>query len=141
MERMANYCPKCGTRNLRSAHMCEKCGTQLGSSTAARNPDMPFAHSRALDQPEKTFLGIVPRSATGVIVGLVIMAIGVLLCIWSVALFIGSAEGVTDDPLDTAIDAVGAFVVLILGAIMAAIGGTIFTIGTIWFLYKMVSKR
>ncbi len=138
---MANYCPKCGTRNLRSAHMCEKCGNQLGASTAARNPNLPFAHSRGLDQPEKTFLGVVPRSATGIIIGLVVMTIGILLCIWSITLFIGSAEGVAEDPFDTVVDIIGGFMVLVLGAILAAFGGTIFTIGIIWFFYKMLSKR
>ena len=141
MERMANYCPKCGTRNLRIAVVCEKCGTQLVSGPVTPNPNLPFAQSRALNQPEKTFLGVVPRSATGIIIGLVVMTIGTLLCIYSVILFIGSAEGVADDPLDTVVDIVGGFMVLVLGAIMAAIGGVIFFIGIIWFFVKMLGRR
>jgi uncharacterized membrane protein YvbJ len=138
---MANYCPKCGTRNLRIAVICEKCGTQLVSGPITPNPNLPFAQSRGLGQPEKTFLGVVPRSATGIIIGMIVMTIGILLCIWSITLFIGSAEGAAEDPFDTVVDIVGGFMVLVLGAILAAIGGTIFTIGIIWFFYKMLSRR
>ncbi|HEX7391997.1 MAG TPA: zinc-ribbon domain-containing protein [Thermoplasmata archaeon] len=138
---MANYCPKCGARNLRIAVVCEKCGTLLVSGPVTPNPNLPFAQSRALDKPEKTFLGIVPRSATGIIIGMVILAIGILLCIYSLTLVIKSVDGAAEDPFDTVIDIFGGFMVLILGAILAAIGGTICTIGMIWFLVKMLGRR
>jgi len=137
---MSKYCPKCGSRNLRKAVVCEKCGMQLVSGPLPASPHQATA-SRYESDKEKTFMGIMPRSAMGMIIGLVVMLIGIVLIIYSFTLFVGSAEGAAEDPLDTAIDIIGGFMVMVVGAIMAAIGGVIFSIGVIWFFVKMFSNR
>ncbi len=138
---MSVYCPKCGSRNLRKAVVCEKCGTQLVSGPLPPNPYGTPATSRYESEKDKTFLGIVPRSAMGMIIGLVVMVIGIVLVIYSFALFVGSAEGAAEDPFDTVIDIIGGFIVMIVGALMAAIGGFIFFIGIIYFFVKMLGSR
>ncbi len=138
---MSKYCPKCGSRNLKKAVICEKCGTQLVSGPLPPNPYATGTPSRYESEKEKTFMGIMPRSAAGMIIGLVVMLIGIVLIIYSFALFVGSAEGAAEDPLDTAVDIIGGFIVMVVGALMAAIGGVIFFIGMIWFFVKMLSGR
>lgn len=139
---MSKYCPQCGSRNLKKAVMCEKCGAQLVPGPLPTDPHhQATATSRHEPEREKTFLGIMPRSATGMIVGLVVMLIGIVLVLYSFALFVGSAEGAAEDPLDTAVDIIGGFIVMMVGAFMAAIGGVIFFIGVVWFLVKMLGHR
>lgn len=138
---MSVYCPKCGTRNLRRALVCEKCGTQLVSGPITPDPYQPTQQQYAPPAKERSYLGIVPRSATGMIIGLVMMVIGIVLIIYSFSQFVGSAEGAADDPFDTVSDILGAFVIMIVAAFLTAFGGLIFTIGMIWFFVRMLGHR
>ncbi len=138
---MSKYCPKCGSRNLKKTVICEKCGTQLVSGSLPPDPYPTAARSRYESEKEKTFLGIMPRSATGIIIGLVVMLIGIVLVLYSFTLFVGSAEGAAEDPFDTAVDIIGGFIVMVIGAVMAAIGGVILFIGAIWFFVKMIGSK
>lgn len=138
---MSKYCPKCGSRNLRKAVVCEKCGTQLVSGPLPPNPYQAGTPSRYESEKERTFLGVMPRSAAGIIIGLVVMLLGIIVVIYSFALFVGSAEGAAEDPFDTVVDIIGGFIVMMVGAFMAAVGGIIFFIGIIWFLVKMIGRR
>jgi uncharacterized membrane protein YvbJ len=138
---MSKYCPKCGSRNLRKAVVCEKCGMQLVSGPLPPNPYQTGTTSRYESDRQKTFLGIMPRSAAGMIIGMVVMLIGIVLVIYSFALFVGSAEGAAEDPFDTVVDIIGGFIVMIVGAIMAAIGGFILFIGVVYFFVKMLDSR
>jgi len=137
---MSKYCPKCGSRNLRTAVVCEKCGMQLVAGPLPQGANQGTA-SRYESDRTKTFLGVMPRSASGMIIGMVVMLIGIVLVIYSFALFVGSAEGAAEDPFDTVVDIIGGFIVMVVGAIMAAIGGFIFFIGVVYFFVKMMSSR
>ncbi len=136
---MSVYCPKCGNRNLRRAMYCEHCGTQLVSGPIPPNPYAPV--QQATPQKEKTILGIVPRSATGIIVGLVMMLIGILLVIYAFTQFIGSAEGAAEDPFDTVSDIFAAFAIMIAAAFLIALGGIVFFIGIVWFVARSLGHR
>lgn len=69
------------------------------------------------------------------------IVIGILLVISSITSFLGSAMGAGDDPLGAAKDILGGFGLMIVGAVLISIGGTLIFFAFIGFIIGAIDSR